>query len=134
MAKFEVDVSELEELTEAIQQYGEGAGQLIDESLHGEGAQEIKNRITPLIPVSGRTWKKKGRGARFVMPGGFSQVDESLAVTVVARGKYHYLYFPDDGSNTVKHAGNKQFMRRGAEMASGKIIDLCIGKLTEGMT
>jgi len=131
MAFFEVRAGELDGLSEEMEKYGQGAGQIVDEVLHGEGAQLIKNRIVPLIPRSGRTWKKKGRAAAAAMPGSFSQDNGQLSVTVAARGKYHYLYFPDDGSNTRKHAGNKQFMQRGDENAAGEIIERCLGKLLE---
>ena len=36
---------------------------------------------------------------------------------------WNYLYFPDDGSNTVRHRGNQQFMLRGAQDAAPKIAD-----------
>ena len=128
---FTLDASEFDRLQEAIEQYAGHAGTLIDEVLHGEGAELIKQRITPLLPASGRTWAKKGAAASAVMPGKFVQDNGTLSVTIAARGKYHYLYFPDDGSNTKRHAGNQQFMLRGAEDASSDVIDLCIGKLTE---
>lgn len=131
MAFFEVRAGELDGLSEEMEKYGQGAGQIVDEVLHGEGAQLIKNRIAPLIPRSGRTWKKKGRAAAAAMPGAFAQDNGMLSVTIAARNKYHYLYFPDDGSNTRKHAGNKQFMQRGAENAAEEVIERCLGKLLE---
>ena len=128
---FTLDATEFDRLQEAIDQYAGRAGVLIDDVLHGEGAELIKQRIAPLLPVSGRRWAGKGAPASAVMPGKFSQDNGTLSVTIAARGKYHYLYFPDDGSNTKRHAGNQQFMMRGAEDASGDVIDRCIGKLTE---
>ena len=110
---------------------GEGAGRIIDSVLHREGAEAIKQDITRLLPSSGRSWKGKGAPASAAMPGKFSQDNGTLSVTVAARGKYHYLYFPDDGSNTKRHAGNQQFMMRGAENASERIIEMCIGKLVD---
>ena len=129
---FTLDASEFEKLQDAMQQYAGQAGPTIDEILHGEGAELIKQKITLLLPASGRTWAKKGAPASAAMPGRFAQDNGTLSVTIAARGKYHYLYFPDDGSNTKRHAGNQQFMRRGAEDASSDVIELCIGKLTEG--
>lgn len=126
-----VDAGELDQLAEAMQQFGEGSGQIVDEVLHGEGAEEIKQRIAGLLPASGRTWRGKAAPARSVMPGQFKQDNESQAVTIVARGKYGYLYFPDDGSNTRRHAGNQRFMERGAEAAADRVIDLCLGRLVD---
>lgn len=128
---FSLDVSEFERLQEAMTQYAGHAGPVIDEVLRGQGADLIKSKIAMLLPSSGRSWKGKGASAKAVMPARFSQDNGTLSVTIAARGKYHYLYFPDDGSNTVRHAGNQQFMMHGAENASNEVIDLCIGKLTE---
>ena len=118
---FALEADALDDLTSMMEQYGAGAGQIVDDILHNQGAQLIKDR----------TWKGKGRSASAAMPASFQQDNAPQSVTIAARNKYHYLYFPDDGSNTVRHAGNQQFMRRGAENASAEIIDLCLGKLTE---
>ena len=131
MANFALDASEFAKVAEAIERFGAGSGKIIDEVLHGEGAQTIKDRIAPLIPSSGRRWKGKGTAARMAMPGAFKQDNGSLSVTVAARGKYGYLYFPDDGSNTLHHAGGQDFMYRGAQNASQEVINKCIEKLTE---
>ena len=56
---------------------------------------------------------------------------EELAVTIKTKPKYDYLYFPDDGSNTRRHVGNQQFMRRGAEKSRDRIIDICVGRLAQ---
>lgn len=132
MSAFTLDAAEFERLQDAMTQYEGTAGTIIDEVLHGQGADLIKSRITMLLPSSGRNWKGKGASARSVMPARFSQDNSQLSVTIAARGKYHYLYFPDDGSSTERHAGNQQFMLHGAENASSEVIDLCVGKLLEG--
>ena len=123
------DAGDMQEFSEMIGQYGNAAQKVINDVLHEEGAQEIKKEITRLLPASGRSWKGKGAPARSAMPGRFAQDNDLLAVTIAARGKYHYLYFPDDGTNTKRHAGNKRFMKKGAEKATPRIIDLCLGKL-----
>lgn len=123
------DAGEIDELKSVMDRFGVEAEKTINDVLHKEGAQEIKKDITHLLPASGRNWKGKGASARAAMPGRFAQDDDLLAVTIAARGKYHYLYFPDDGSNTRKHVGNQRFMKKGAEKATSKIIDLCLGKL-----
>ncbi len=131
MSTFELNYDDLDELTEKIDQYGAEAYKTINDVIHGEGARLIRNDIALLIPSSGRSWKGKGRSAAQAMPGSFKQKDETLSVTIAARGKWRYLYFPDDGSNTKRHQGNQHFMLRGTENASSKVVDLCIGKLTE---
>lgn len=131
MAKFELEAKELDKLIQTMEEFGEGSGRIIDEVLHGEGAKAIKEKIAPLIPRSGRSWSGKRGAAASAMPGAFKQDNGKLSVTVAARGAYGYLYFPDDGSNTRRHAGNQQFMKRGAEAAMPDVIEKCLGKLTE---
>lgn len=118
-----------EELVEAMIEYPKKAEKAFDDVLHGEGFEEIKDEITMLLPVSGRRFKGKKAPAKAAQP--FIGINGMLSVTVTARGHYNYLYFPDDGSNTVHHAGQQHFMRRGAENASDKIVELCLGRLQE---
>lgn len=131
MGWFEFDAGSIDDLYETMVSYGAGSGQIIDKVLRTEGAEEIKKQIARLLPSSGRHWKGKAPAASSAMPGRFDQDNGELSVTIAARGKYHYLYFPDDGSNTRKHAGNKQFMLHGAEAAAPKVVEMCVGKLTE---
>lgn len=126
---FSLDASELDEFQKIMDDYGSVGLQTINDVLHGEGAQVIQDKIQNLLPSSGRTWKRKKAPARSAQP--FTHEDGMLSVTTVSRGIYHYLYFPDDGSNTKRHAGNQQFMQRGAEDAASDIIELCMGKLLE---
>ena len=119
----------IEQLQQLVDQYGNAAEKAIDSVIHEEGADEIKHRIAAILPVSGRKWKRERAAAIQAMPGRFTQDNDILSVTIKAGGYYHYLYFPDDGSNTEKHRGNQQFMRRGAEAAESRIIELCLGRL-----
>ncbi len=130
MALFTVDASELEGFRKIMSDYGDNGLRAINDVLHNEGADEIRRNIMDIIPASGRTWKGKKREAKSAQP--FSQKKELLSVTTQSKGSYHYLYFPDDGSNTKRHYGNQQFMRRGAEASADKIIETCLGRLTEG--
>lgn len=131
MSAWECDFSEIDDLSKKMQEFGTGSGKIIDDVLHGEGARMIKEKIALLIPSSGRSWRGKGAAASAAMPGAFRQDNGRLSVTIAARGKYGYLYFPDDGSNTRKHAGDRQFMKKGAEAAAEDVIERCIGKLIE---
>lgn len=132
---FELNASDMDDFQKMMENYGDEALRAIENVIHNEGAEEIKNRIHLILPVSGRKrWQgenPKKPAAKTAMPGKFEQDNDLLAVTIAARGNYSYLYFPDDGSNTYHHAGNQQFMRRGAENAVDKIIELCTGRLVE---
>ena len=133
MTKFTLDSQEYETLIKAMRLYGDHAGRMVDDVLHNEGANLIKEEIMRLLPESGRKWKGKRTAAKRAQP--FTQKNESLAVTIKTRSAYHYLYFPDDGSNTRNHVGYKgkprEFMFHGAENQQGRIMDLCINRLIE---
>lgn len=116
-------------LVEAIKNYQDEARNIINEVFWGEGGALISESIMQLLPESGRKWKGKKPSAKRSAP--FTQANENLSVTVKTKSAYHYLYFPDDGSSTLKHAGDQQFMYRGAEMEQEEIINRCIGRLTE---
>lgn len=123
-----MDYREVEELQKALEGFSGNSLRIINEVLHGEAGELIAEKAQRLLPASGRKWKKKKTAAGRTMP---FQKDtaEMLAVTVKSKTGYQYLYFPDDGSNTRRHAGNQQFMRRGAEGATEDIINLCLGRL-----
>jgi len=95
--------------------------------LENEAPEAIKDKIKPLLPASGRTWRGKKKAASLANP--FKHENEMLAVTVKTVPRYGYLYFPDDGSNTKRHAGLQDFMGRGAEAAAPEILDTVLGKL-----
>lgn len=113
-----------------MQEMGSGSGQLVDDVLHGEGAKLIRKNIKMILPVSGRTWKGKKPAAK-IAAAPFKQEDGKLSVTTKTQRNYHYLYFPDDGHTTLKHAGNQQFMYHGAENSAEQIIDMCVSKIVQ---
>ena len=120
-----------QELEDKVSQLKEIGEKIINEVFWNEGAELITKEIDKLLPVSGRKWKGKKAAAKGKLP--FQKITSNLSVTIHSKKAYNYLYFPDDGSNTVKHAGNQQFMLRGAQYASGDIVDLCIEKLVEAI-
>ena len=132
MASFTMDYSEIDTLSTAMENYGDGALREINDVLHGKGGEKIKEAIQLLIPASGRTWK--GKKAPASVANSLQQMNnETLAVTIKSRTAYNYLYFPDDGSNTLHHAGGQHFFQSGAEDTADQIIELCVGKLSEAL-
>ena len=132
-ASIKLDVRQFETLERAIKLYQGDAERTVNEVLHNEGGKLIQEEIMRLLPVSGRDWTGKRKAAKYAKP--FTQVDGNLAVTVKTVNAYHYLYFPDDGTNTKNHVGYKgkprEFMYKGAENQTSKIIDRCIDRLIE---
>lgn len=121
--EFRINYEQAEKLTENLSKAGDAAERVINDTLHGFGGKEIMENIMNILPVSGRTWKGKRAAASKTQP--FKQENSNLAVTVKSKSNYNYLYFPDDGSNTIRHAGNLHFMHRGAENAAEEIIKQC---------
>lgn len=129
--KVEDDLEELQIKISRLKKEGEN---IVNETLHNEGAVLIKDEIMRLLPRSGRTWKGKGKAAADA-----NSVEKiknetgNLNVVVGSTYKYHYLYFPDDGSNTLYHAGGLHFMKKAAENQTGSIINLCMERLTRAI-
>lgn len=128
MIKFEI-TDNMEELQEKISTLQEKGEEIVNNVLHGEGAEQLKQGIQNLIPESHRTWKGKARAAKLAKP--FNTINENLSVTIVNKNAYAYLYFPDDGTTTRRHRGEQHFMLRGVEAKSGTVVDMCISQLTE---
>lgn len=134
LANYAMDTRELEQLAEKLTTAGKSAENVINNVLHGTGGQLIETEIMRLLPKSGRDWKGKAKAAADTKP--FKQDNsENLKVTISSKNKYHYLYFPDDGTNTKHHIGYRgiprEFMRTGGENKSQEIIDLCVNGIVE---
>ena len=124
-----ISIAGAEELIENVKQAGDKAESIINNVLHTYAGPEMIEKITPLLPTSGRKWKGKKKAAKIAQP--FRQEFGNLSVTVKTKTAYHYLYFPNDGSNTIKHYGNQQFMYKGTEKAVPDIIERCTAKIVE---
>lgn len=125
-----LDASEFDRLASAVAEYGDEAEKGINEVLHQEAGPIIAKRINPLIHPSGRKFKGHRASAKSSDWQRYD-TDANISVTVGTKTKFHYLYFPDDGSNTRNHAGNQQMFYRGGVSAAPEIIDRCLAKLSE---
>lgn len=129
MSRLDLKLEDFERLQQAMVEFQGNSAKIINQVFHDEGAQWVSEEIQRLMPVSGRTWSGKANAAK----GSKSLTNEkgNLSFTVKTTKKYQYLYFPDDGSNTKRHAGNQQFFARGGEIKQNDIIDRCITCLTK---
>ena len=124
----------LDRLMAAMQQSGEGSAQKVTEVLDSYAAPLIKDEIRRLLPSSGRKWSGKKAAASSTNPFRSEVRQESSpALYTTSRNGYHYLYFPDDGSSTRRHAGMQNFMGRGQDAATERIIDRCLAALAEDL-
>lgn len=119
MSVYEIDDKEIERLYEQIKKYPSDAEKKITNYLHASGYQRMSQAIQNAIPVSKRK-KKHAKDAKALMD---RNRTTNLSVTIGTRNKYHYLYFPDDGSTTVHHAGNQKFFQKGVEEEETSVIN-----------
>lgn len=119
-----MDTTEVERLYNAIKNLPGVAEESINDVFHNDAPPMVEEKIFLLMPMSGRTWAGKAPPARTAKS--LTKETGNLYFAVKTKGAYHYLYFPDDGSNTRNHVGNQQFFQRGGEMTQTEIVDLCI--------
>lgn len=122
------DVARLEE---AMRNFQGNTEATINDVLHSEGGQLIHDEIKRLMPMSGKRWNGKKAPAK--TSNSLQIVGGNLSVTVKTKKAYQYLYFPDDGSNTRRHAGNQQFFLNSGENQKEQIMNLCINRLVNGL-
>lgn len=129
---FTLKASEFERLVKATKEFEGNAEAIINDVLHNQAGELIQDSVRRLIPVSGRTWKGKKSPAK-TTKSSLKQVNENLRVTIKSSKNYQYLYFPNDGTSTKRHAGNQQFFERGGEAVQEEIINRCVKKLINNL-
>ena len=134
MSVYEIKAQSIEKLQKSLKGYAETAENEINTYLHGSGYNLFSHSIENLIPVSDKK-KKHAKYSNSLQDrlkssrsrgGGF----QNLSVTIGTKPKYDYLYFPDDGSNTVHHAGNQHFFDRGIEKKEDEAVDEMLDRIT----
>lgn len=121
---YKIDATGVETLQRAIKNYKGNAEKAVNEVLHEEAGPLIQESVQRLIPVSDAK-KKHAKDAKSLR-----QINYNLAVKITTAGKYGYLYFPDDGTNTQRHIGNQQFFKQGGEAVKSDIIQRCLKRLS----
>lgn len=132
MARFDIEAKELERLEQALKQYQGNAENVINDILHNQAGQLIHDEIKRLMPESDRRWNGKKTSAKrsnsLIIECG------ELSVTVRTKNNWHYLYFPDDGTNTRNHVGKNgvplEFFKQSGKNKTEDIIDRCVGRLS----
>lgn len=131
---FSQHVEGFDRLVQTMADVGENSARIVSEVFEDYAGPEIRREIQRLLPASGRRWRGKKTAARSTEPL-FGQVRQEGTPVLYTRSKtrYNYLYFPDDGSNTRRHAGMQNFMGRGQDAATSRILDRCIAELTKDL-
>lgn len=122
---FDLSYDQVDRLQNAIKEYHDNAEKKITNYLHGQGYERLSGSIQRLIPVSDRR-KRHARDADALMD---RDTDSNLSVTIGTRNSYNYLYFPDDGSNTLHHIGNQQFFFQGVQQEEERVMNEMVGIL-----
>lgn len=127
MSLYEINSDSVDALYSAMKRYGAGASKKVTEYLHGKGYEVLSSSIQKAIPVSddlSKHGKKQPKGhARNLQALGDRDKGSNLSVIIGTKSRWNYLYFPDDGSNTVHHAGNQQFFKAGVERKETEVIN-----------
>lgn len=136
MSYFELKAETVKEMIENMTKFADGreAEKIINDYLWGDAGDLIETEIHTLLPESGRIWQGKAAAAKRAKPF-LKDTGMNLNVRIRTKNKYHYLYFPDDGSNTIRHVGNQQFMfdgaNRKADEIGSTIVDRLVKKIEE---
>lgn len=128
--KIKVETAEVEALEKAMRAFPGKAGEAINNELKENGASILRKEINRLMPVSGRKWKGKLTGARKSKKSLKSSVWD-MTLVVFTSTPYGYLYFPNDGTNTKRHAGERYFFEGALANKEAVIIHRCVQRLTD---
>lgn len=124
---FHIDTYGMDRLISALHDFEGDTESVINDVLHNEAGDLAQEAIRNLMPVSGKHWKGKRPCAKASKS--MRNDKGNLEVTVRNTSHYSYLYFPNDGSNTRRHAGQQFFFERGGESVVDDIVNRCIEKL-----
>lgn len=127
-APYRINATEIDRLSAAMKEYAGDIEDAVNDVLHNQAGKLIQDQIYLLMPVSDvKPWNGKLPHAKDSKS--LRNVPDHLSITVTTKKDYHYLYFPDDGSNTRNHYENQQFFARGGDAATDDVVDRCIAKL-----
>lgn len=113
-------------LLERINQFPSDAEEAINKALHGEGVKEMIQSIVSFTPVS----KLSKEHAKYSDPYKFNT--KNLGFIIETKPKYGYLIFPDEGRG-IRNKVRQEFTKRGAETSQGRVMEIVIEALGEGL-
>ncbi|MFC6038427.1 hypothetical protein ACFPYN_03060 [Paenisporosarcina macmurdoensis] len=127
--RIEFDYSEIEKLSTRLTNLGKSAEASMNESLKKYGLEQVKSKITPLIPISTR--KGRERNKTHAATSDWAKAEYRNLELVVKpkggaankRGSSGYLVFPDKGIGSHNRTP-LEFMDQGRDVAIPAIIRL----------
>lgn len=127
MSEFRLEYNEIGKLSERIVKLEGNTEGIINDVLHNKSFAPLTEAIIQRIHPSDRKWKGKKKPSKSTQP--FRQLNGNLYIEIKSKKTYHYLYFPDDGSNTIHHAGNQRFMTGGVEKKADYVKNMITKQL-----
>lgn len=125
MSKFSIESNGFEELQKAIQEFGEGSEEVINNALVNEVYDIFNPSIVNLIPVSSRD----KRHAKYSDPL-IGEQETNLELYIHTKKKFNYLFFPQNahGCKFVGKSPN-DFMIDGVTREMDNAINIILDKL-----
>lgn len=116
--RFEIDISELEELEEKFKLIPDHTEELINDYLHQEAVEMTKLDIRQGMPIS--NVKKKKPHAK--LSKSLRHKTFNLGFEISPYPRFSYLVFPDQGLGTSYKKAPQHFMEKGLEISTEKIL------------
>ena len=114
-----------QELQDKIRLFGEGAEEIINQTLVNEVKELLTPSIVNFIPVSSRN-KKHAKHNNPIM----GEQETTLELYLHSKKPYNYLFFPEN-AHGCKFVGQqpRDFMTKGVEAQMGNAINIMLEKL-----
>jgi hypothetical protein len=116
-ARFELDYSEVQKLQEKFKKIPSEVEKTINEFLHGTGVEIATNHILSRMSVSNRN-KKHAKDSNPL-----KNIKFNLGFELKPKPKFRYLAFPDRALGTSVNNSPDEFMKKGLNDSTEKIIN-----------
>lgn len=124
MAKFQLDVKQVEQLEQKIGKLKEVGENIVNETLSTFGIRTSIKDITELVPMSSRAIKnpKKGTTKHAKVSNPLKGIAFNLGFLISSKDEFNYLVFPNEGIGK-RNKNAQKFMEGGIKDSTPKIID-----------
>ncbi|MCV9886240.1 hypothetical protein [Metabacillus halosaccharovorans] len=115
--RFELDYKDFEKLQEKFKKIPDEVEKTINSFLHKQGVEIMTNDVLANMPISNRN----KRHARQSKP--LTSVNFNLGFELKPKPRFRYLVFPDKALGTSINSTAKEFMEKGLNKSTQKIIN-----------
>lgn len=129
--KFSLNDKDVDRIKKSILNLGGSSENVINDYLHGEGAERIVTGITKFIPVSKRK-KKHAKTSKW-----YKQNNYNLAVAIEnstsGKNSFYYLYYVATGTGTSEKKGPNDFMNKGMDTEYNNVVNGLINEIEKNI-